>query len=226
MDMKSNRKIGRPQKKDYDEAEQFSRLLETVDYVYDNTGEIKATADELDMSPMKVKKLLITSGKLEYEETKQIKRLMEYGKGIGDIQKELGLRKSSINSYLPYSKVPYKEKEVSANADRCNLYRSRKDAVEHIKDVESLLACIELFSGYIFLNHENGKFSYEVKEQYLVINKENIKIPFETVIKAFEHIVKIKDNDENNAIAVPDDLGCFLGASYIYCIFARFGLVR
>ena len=112
MDTKNNEKrIGRPPKKTYDAKKQFEELLETVDYVYELTGEIKATAVELDMSSTKIKKLLITSGKLEYDETKEIERLMAYGKKLGEIQAELGLKKSSINSYLPYTKVPYKEAE-------------------------------------------------------------------------------------------------------------------
>jgi len=77
METADNKKRrGRPPKKDYDEAKQFNDLLREVDFCFDSTGEIKATAIELNMNPIRVKKLLITSGKLEYDETRQIQRLL------------------------------------------------------------------------------------------------------------------------------------------------------
>ena len=73
----------------------------------------------------------------------------------------MGLGKSSINSYLPYTKASYKESEISANADRCDLYRKRKKAVEKINDFESFWLCIGLFSGYPFLTVDGNKYTYE-----------------------------------------------------------------
>ncbi len=117
--------MGRPKKKEYDAHKQLADLMAKVDFAYEQTGEIKATAVKLDMKPEKVKKLLITSGKIEYEETAMIQRLLAYGRKMPEIEQELGIKKSAINSYLPYTKVPYNTEEVSANADRCRRYRLR-----------------------------------------------------------------------------------------------------
>ena len=232
---------GRPPKKSYDEEAQRKRLLAYVDYIYDNTKCIRATAEELQMSTVKVKKLLVTSGKLQYAETEQIQRLMAYGMKMAEIQAQLGLKKSAINSYLPYSKVPYKEEEVSANADRCELYRNRKQAVAAIYDIESLWKCIELFAGYPFYTVSGLKFTYSVKGGEIFIDRKKQSITRSTVEKAYEKVCT--DSHPNVDYEIeglgeievdglikpmykrPKELGDLFGISYIYPIFYRFGLI-
>jgi len=195
----NKKKRGRPPKKDYDEAKQFNKLLEEVDYCYDNTGEIKATAVELGMNPIRVKKLLITSGKLEYEETGQIQRLLAYGKSMIEIQSEMNLKKSSINSYLPYSKLPYKEDEISANADRCDLYRKRKAAVETITDRESLWECIVLFGNYLFETAAGKKFRYHCDSdaKQIAVEESGLTIPFDAIADTYEGNSSISAKEED-----------------------------
>ena len=234
MDAKYKRKVGRPPKKNYDAEKQFRELLETVDYIYDINGEIKATAAELEMSPIKVKKLLITSGKLEYDETRQIERLLAYGKSMVEIQVELGLRKSSINSYLPYTKIPYKESEISANADRCNLYRKRKRAIECISDMESLWDCVILFQNYTFYTTSGLKFTYVVKGNEMFISCKEKSVTFSTIEKVYKKVMRDREVAINGDLKLvngkmvysrPKDIGDFFGISYIYPIFCRFGLI-
>jgi len=220
------KKLGRPKKKEYDESQLFRNLLNGVDYVYDCTREIKATAEELGISAIKVKKLLITSGKLEYDETRQIQCLLAYGKKMDEIQQEMGLKKSSINSYLPYSKIPYKSEEISSNADRCELYRKRKAAVEGIKDIDSLWNCILLFQNYSFRTSTGLKFSYKVKwnkkgkkNRELIIDQKEISITMSTVEGAYER------TEAGKIYAEPEELGDLSGISYLYPIFYRFGLI-
>ena len=57
-------KTGRPFKKSYDPMAVIEELLSTVDTVFEEKQEIKATAIELDLAELKVRKLLITSGKV------------------------------------------------------------------------------------------------------------------------------------------------------------------
>ena len=64
--------------------------------------------------------------------TEEIQELQKVGKKMEEIQNIPDLSRASINAYLPYSKIPYKESEVSVNADRCELYRKRKAAVDRI----------------------------------------------------------------------------------------------
>ena len=76
-------KRGRPPKKDYDPEALMRKLIDTTAEIYQEKGEIKATALELDLPPGKVKKLLITGNVLSYPETKQIQDLMQQGKTAG-----------------------------------------------------------------------------------------------------------------------------------------------
>ena len=76
------KKVGRPCKKTYDPITVMAELLSTVDAVFEEKQEIKATAIELDLAELKVRKLLITSGKLRYPVTKQIQELQRAGKKI------------------------------------------------------------------------------------------------------------------------------------------------
>ena len=71
-------KSGRPCKKSYDPMAIMEELLSTVDAVFEEKQEIKATAAELDLAELKVRKLLIASGKLRYPVTQEIQEFLHY----------------------------------------------------------------------------------------------------------------------------------------------------
>lgn len=221
-------KTGRPRKKSYDPTAVMEELLSTVDAVFEEKQEIKATAAELDLAELKVRKLLITSGKLCYPQTQEIQNLQRSGKNMDQIQSILGLSRASINAYLPYSKIPYKESEVSANADRCELYRKRKAAVEEIMDSDTLWDALLLFQGYKFFTITGLQFSYEIrkgrsgeytKELWIDRRGESKSLTMSTILKAYENSIGAGIVDR------PKDLGDLRGVSYIYPIFYRFGLI-
>ena len=223
------KKAGRPCKKSYDPMAVMEELLSTVDAVFEEKQEIKATAIELGLAELKVRKLLITSGKLRYPVTEQIQELQRAGKKPEEIQSILGLSRASINAYLPYSKVPYKESEVSVNADRCELYRKRKAAVENIIDSDTLWDALLLFQGYTFYTITGLQFSYEIrkgrsgeytKELWIDRRGESKSLTMSTVLKAYENSVGAGIVDR------PKALGDLRGVSYIYPIFYRFGLIE
>lgn len=224
----SNRQ-GRPCKKAYDPMEVMKELLATVDAVFEEKQEIKATAAELDLAELKVRKLLITSGKLRYPVTEEIQRLQQDGKRMEEIQDILGLSRASINAYLPYSRVPYKESEVSSNAERCELYRLRRAAADGICDEESLWQALLLFQGYPFYTMTGLQFSYEIrkgrngqytKELWIDRRGESKSLTMSTILKAYE-------NRNGAGVAErPKALGDLRGVSYIYPIFFRFGLIE
>lgn len=56
---------------------------------------------------MKTRKILITAGVYHTEISDQINSLWEDNWSISDIMKETGLSRSSVHSYLPYTKVIY-----------------------------------------------------------------------------------------------------------------------
>lgn len=223
------KKPGRPYKKAYDPVAVMEELLSTVDTVFEEKQEIKATAIELDLAELKVRKLLITSGKIHYPITQQIQNLQRAGKNMDQIQSILGLSRASINAYLPYSKIPYKESEVSANADRCELYRRRKAAVEEIVDADTLWDALLLFQRYTFYTLTGLQFSYEIrkgrsgeytKELWIDRRGESKSLTMSTILKAYE-------NSRNAGIVDrPKALGDLRGVSYIYPIFFRFGLIE
>lgn len=222
-------KTGRPCKKIYDPITVMQELLSTVDAVFEEKQEIKATAIELDLAELKVRKLLITSGKLCYPQTQQIQNLQRSGKKSEEIQNILGLSRASINAYLPYCKIPYKESEVSANADRCELYRKRKAAVEKIVDADTLWNALLLFQRYTFYTITGLQFSYEIrkgrsgeytKELWIDRRGESKSLTMSTVLKAYENSIG------EGIVDRPKALGDLRGVSYIYPIFFRFGLIE
>lgn len=222
-------KTGRPRKKSYDPTAVMEELLSTVDAVFEEKQEIKATAAELDLAELKVRKLLITSGKLCYPQTQEIQNLQRSGKNMDQIQSILGLSRASINAYLPYSKIPYKESEVSANADRCELYRKRRAAVENIIDSDTLWDALLLFQGYKFFTITGLQFSYEIrkgrsgeytKELWIDRRGESKSLTMSTILKAYENSIGAGIVDR------PKALGDLRGLSYIYPIFFRFGLIE
>lgn len=205
-------------------------LLQTVDEIFDEKQEIKAAALELGLSELKVRKLLITSGKIVYPRTAEIIALLREGKTTERIQKITGLSRASINAYLPYSKVPYKETEVSANADRCNLYRRRRTAIAAIVDEESLWQCIVLFQNYPFKTVTGLPFTYEIREgrngkltRELWIDRrgESKSLTMSTIAKAYGNSKELEGTVDR-----PKALGDLRGISYIYSIFFRFGLIE
>lgn len=102
----SNR-IGRPSRKDYDATTILQNQIAIVREVYDACQEIKATAAELNLAELKVRKLLITGNIISYEQTDTITSLQKEGKTLQQIMEITGLSRASINGYLPYTKVPY-----------------------------------------------------------------------------------------------------------------------
>ena len=103
------KKTGRPCKKAYDSVVVMEGLLSMVDAVFEEKQEIKATAAELDLAELKVRQLLITSGKLHYPITEKILELQRAGKETGEIQNILGLSRASVHASLPYTRIAYQE---------------------------------------------------------------------------------------------------------------------
>ena len=71
------------------------------------------TAEEFNVTPMKMRKLLITAGGYSTVTSEIVANLHAEGKSVQEIQAITGLKKSSINCYLPYSKVIYNQSEKS-----------------------------------------------------------------------------------------------------------------
>ena len=198
---------------------------------YDETKEIKATAIELDLAPLKVKKLLITAGKIRYQQTEEIIILQKAGRSMAEIERCLRLSRASINSCLPYKKIPYKEEDISSNAEWCDLYRKRKAAVEELLEEtteEKLWNCIILFQNYPFRTATGLKFKYELKtgrngvytKELWIDRTEGKSLVWSSVLVAFNRI------EVGKVYTRPKDLSDSRGISYLFPIFYRFGLIE
>lgn len=209
-------------------------------------------ADEFGISRLKVRKILITTGDLRYPETEQIQKLIDQGRKMDQIELITGMKKSTINGFLPYSKGIYKLSEVSAAAERTALYRTRKEAVEELKEKisedwsDSLWQAIIAFQNYPFKkyvkNGTNGakveKFSYSVVElKPEIIKKVNIdsygdkmliagtdtKISRSTVESAIKSALKRMKG--NGCVTSPRELKAPGAEEYLYSIFIRLGII-
>lgn len=221
FDMKEMMILPRPKKKEYDSKIVLGDLIDIAADLYDSTGQIKIVAAELNLAEHKVKKLMITGKVLSYPQTDQIQELIKAGHTMVEVESIMSLSKASINAYLPYSKVPYKESEVSANADRCEKYRQRKAAVAAIHDMETLWKAIELFAGYVFHTATGLKYTYTVHGGELFISRKEKSVTMSTVEKAYKKVA----GDSVRIYNRPKDQGDLFGISYIYPIFYRFGLI-
>ncbi len=137
--------MARPKKKpEYDSDQMAQQLMEAVTDAYlnppqgteDNTGhmQLKQLAEEFSITPLKVRKLLITTGAYQTAISKAVNTLFREGKSVAEIQELTNLSRASVQSYLPYSKTVYKMEERTLLAERLQKYRSRKVAADRIAE--------------------------------------------------------------------------------------------
>ena len=107
-------------------------------------------AEEFGISRIKVRKILITTG--DIKPPVAISSLITQGVPLAEVSQKLNISKSTVNSWVRYSKGVY-GLDVSAAADRAKTYRVRKEAVAQLKenmDELALWRCVCLFQGYPF----------------------------------------------------------------------------
>jgi len=99
--------LGRPKKKpDYDAEAVLDALIETVIESYNSPDDeqehkpIKLVAEEFGITPLKVRKLLITGEVYKTPISEQVRSLRHAGKTIQQIQEAIGLSRASVHSYL------------------------------------------------------------------------------------------------------------------------------
>lgn len=189
-------------------------------------------AEEFSMTPIKVRKLLISSGVYQTDISMRINELYKSGKSIKEIQEIVGLSTASVSGYLPYQKTVYNLEVSTDVANRLRKYRNRKAMVNklaaevetetaHTKDL--LWATIAAFENYPFKTAKGLRYCYSVKGNELFISRKEKSVTRASVNMAFETAVKLQR--EGLEITGPKMLGCF-GASYLYPIFIRIGVIR
>ena len=102
-----------------------SDLIETVCYNYKNGVSVRALAKQMELSPMKTRKILITGGCYSTDLSTEIEELYKEGKTVSEIAEMLNTTPANVNSYLPYERIIYNMSERSIEADRQARYRER-----------------------------------------------------------------------------------------------------
>ena len=194
---------------------------------------LNVVATEFGITALTARKLLITAGVYSTALSRQIAELYAGGMEISQIMKITGLSRASVHSYLPYSKIPYKLDELSANAERIRLYRERKKKCEEFsanlstlagqptkEQEDTLWSMLIYLQGCVFLTAKGLKFTYKIKGGEMFVNRKSKSITQATVFMAFRKAMEL-----GGAVSGPKKLGTF-GASYLHPIFVRMGVIR
>lgn len=233
----SKAKRGRPRKKpDYDRTEQIDVLLEkAVDLFgepFDDRKErskdapsIRDVANAMDATPLKIRKILITTGHYSTELSRKVQSLQEQGCSIQQIMKQTGLKRASVHAYLPYSRGSYNLSEPTLHAEHAKAYRKRKIVCERLcrkldspEVEEGLWDAIVAFADYPFKTETGLPMKYTVEGGEIFFNRKEKSVTRATVMRAFTKARQIQKAE--GYVSGPKRLGTF-GASYLYPIFLR-----
>ena len=245
-----DRKPGGGRKKskpDYNPSAILQNQMDTAVALYSTADHpsLQTIANELDLNPIKVRKLLITAGVYKSDATDQVQSVFNkhrvYGlshtEAIAATMRELNLSKASVTSYLPYEKGVYFPTEADSNnlsvgAERIRRMRKREKIIERVKTEqteEALWAAVIAFQSYKFRTDSGLVFSYSLKKgrgdtytkELFIDRRENSKsLAWSSVLLAFHNIPSI-----GCVIDRPKALGDIRGVTYIYAMFYRFGLI-
>ena len=247
---KAKRKPGggrKPSKPDYNPSAILQNQMDAAVALYstDAPSSLQTIADELDLNPIKVRKLLITAGVYKSDAADQVQRVfnahrkasLSHTEAIAATMNELNLSKASVTSYLPYEKGVYFPAETDSNnlsvgAERIRRMRKRNRVLEELRTEqteEALWAAVIEFQGYKFRTYSGLVFSYSLKKgrgdaytkELFIDRRENSKsLAWSSVLLAFQNIPSI-----GSVVDRPKALGDIRGVTYIYAMFYRFGLI-
>ena len=182
---KAKRKPGGGRKKskpDYNPSAILQNQMDAAVVLYDKEEHpsLQTIANELDLNPIKVRKLLITAGVYKSDAADQVQKVfgthrkagLSHAEAIAATMQELNLSKASVTSYLPYEKGVYfpaktDNKNLSVGAERIRRMRKREKILEELRaehSEEALWAAVIAFQGYKFRTYSGLVFSYSLKK--------------------------------------------------------------
>ena len=118
----------------------------------------------LDITVMKARKLADHRRTLFNSHKPQVQELHAQGLTVAQITEETGLKRASINSYLPYAHIIYNLPDISIKAERQKQYRVRKrnnDRTDAEKE-EKLWQELIYLQGCLFTTSKGLDFTYKV----------------------------------------------------------------
>lgn len=132
---KAKRKPGggrKPSKPGFDASAALRNQISQAAALYgaEEQPSLQTIADELNLNPIKVRKLLITAGVYKSNAADQVQKVfnqyrdsgLSYTEAVAATMKERNLSKASVTSYLPYERGVY----FLAETDSANLSRGRR----------------------------------------------------------------------------------------------------
>ena len=132
------RKQKHPEHKERAEALMNTLLDEVVSlWTSEDEPELKAIAEEIELSPAKLRKLLITAAERDHASyfssptADAVLRMRREGKSVVEIQAATGISYTSVQGYLPHKSV-YGLDTMSAECERIRAFRTRKRAVSDL----------------------------------------------------------------------------------------------
>ena len=114
------------------EAEVLKTVADLFNDLSNQNHDISFIADELQISDLKARKLLITAGERDkhiyYSSplADQIQTLRAEGRSLKEIEEIMGISHASVVGYLPVTRTIYGMSELSADAIRVQRYRERQ----------------------------------------------------------------------------------------------------
>ena len=171
---------------------------------------------------MKARKLLITGGRYSTSLSRKVQELHAEGLTVAQITEETGLKRASINSYLPYAQIIYNLPDISIKAERQKQYRVRKrnNARTDAEKEEKLWQELTYLQGCLFTTSKGLDFTYKIRGGEMFVDRKEKSITKATVMKAYGKVVEL-----DGVVKGPKTLGTF-GASYLYPIFVKMGLIK
>lgn len=205
-------KCGRPKKRpEYDREREIEKLVQQAvtlfELPFDDRDErpldapsINHVSQEMNVSRVKVRKLLITAGYYSSMASRKIQGLHDKGLPIEQICERTGLKKQTVNSLLPYSKGVYNLEDPPRYAEKCRIFRKRKEAcallAEHLDEKDCckvLWEVIMAFEHYPFRTEDGRKIEYTIDCEQLCMG-ENI-FSREEIEKSYHRIRAILQSD-------------------------------
>ena len=204
-----SRKPGGGRKKlkpEYDAGKNLKEQMDAAVALYEEDYSLRFIADALTLNPIKVRKLLITTGMYESEVAEKVQDTFEEYRETQNYKEAI----LSTASTLELSRA---------------MKRWRADPIE-----ENFWDVVLAYAGVKFKTYSGLPFSYEIKKgrngeytkELWIDRRENSKsLAWSSVRLALGHIKKVGEVVER-----PKALGDIRGVTYIYGMFYRFGLIN
>lgn len=108
-----------------DISDQYSKLM--AETQSDTNAVLRKLSLDNKLSVAKIRKILITSGEYRSKESIEVFKLYSEGKSVEEISRITGMKKSTVNNYLPYTKGVYKKNdEPTLSNVRVRKHREKK----------------------------------------------------------------------------------------------------